>query len=288
MQWSFPFSSRRSSVREWARTAPPESSISPALRSSSRARNATACSTRVSWCTSVSKSKRVRRASGALNRPRNCSTGGKRSSRCASETAGGSAVSARRTVASSAGSGGPGGARSSAQAGRPEPEVAVALLVEPVDRRSSLLDAAVLREPAGSAAASAGSDPRDRSLAGEQRVPSAPAAPPPGRGTLRRHRGRAPPARPDVRGSEHDARNVHLAQVELVPQDEREQQVEGTLERLEVELELANRRHYPPDANGEVGRGPSGSPSPARPSVPRVPLARSRRGRRGRPRSSCQ
>ena len=43
---------------------------------------------------------------------------------------------------------------------------------------------------------------------------------------------------------EHDAGDVDLAQVELVAQDEREQQVEGTLERLEVELELANRHRH--------------------------------------------
>src|SRR5918994_3666162 len=93
--------------REARKAQPPatfSSTIPPAFRSSSSARKATACSTRVIPCTSVSKSKRVRRESSARNRPRNCSTGGKRSSRCASETAGGSAARVRSVAARLSGS----------------------------------------------------------------------------------------------------------------------------------------------------------------------------------------
>jgi hypothetical protein len=42
---------------------------------------------------------------------------------------------------------------------------------------------------------------------------------------------------------QHHAGHVHFGQVELVAKDERQQEVEGTLERLEVELELADGRH---------------------------------------------
>ena len=56
--------------------------ISPVLRSSSRARNATACSTRESSSTSSSKTKRVRRARTARKRSRKSDTGGKRRPRC--------------------------------------------------------------------------------------------------------------------------------------------------------------------------------------------------------------
>ena len=38
----------------------------------------------------------------------------------------------------------------------------------------------------------------------------------------------------------HDLREVDLAQRQLLPQDERQQQVERPLERVEVELELAD------------------------------------------------
>src|SRR5207248_10935901 len=57
--------------------------ISPERRSSSSARNATACSIRGSSLTSWSKSKRERRRSTERNRSRNCVTGGKRSAMCA-------------------------------------------------------------------------------------------------------------------------------------------------------------------------------------------------------------
>src|SRR5262249_10275267 len=63
---------------------------SPALRSSSMARNATACSTRVSCATSWSKSKRRLRESRPRKRSRNCETGGKRSAMWLTEGAGGS------------------------------------------------------------------------------------------------------------------------------------------------------------------------------------------------------
>ena len=40
---------------------------------------------------------------------------------------------------------------------------------------------------------------------------------------------------------DHDRGDVDLRGLELLPEDEREQQVEGTLERVEVQLELADR-----------------------------------------------
>ena len=43
---------------------------------------------------------------------------------------------------------------------------------------------------------------------------------------------------------QHHAGNVHLAQVELVAQDEREQQVERAFERVEVQLELTHGRRH--------------------------------------------
>src|SRR4029079_10138092 len=77
--------------------------ISPALRSSSSARNATACSMRERPAASCSKSQRRRRRSSARKRSRNWTTGGKRRPMWASETAGGSAASPRRAVASASG-----------------------------------------------------------------------------------------------------------------------------------------------------------------------------------------
>src|SRR5262249_36729147 len=86
--------------------------ISPARRMSSRARNATACSTRVSSPTSWSKSNRDRRRRSERNRSRNCDTGGNRSAMCASETWGGSFASRRITSARRCGSSGASGASS--------------------------------------------------------------------------------------------------------------------------------------------------------------------------------
>src|SRR5207244_5692290 len=60
---------------------------------------------------------------------------------------------------------------------------------------------------------------------------------------------------------DHDPRDVDLGEVELLLQDQRQEQVERPLERVEVELQLAY--FHPRQANATAGRGPSGSPSPA-------------------------
>ena len=134
-------------------------------------------------------------------------------------------------MASSAGSCQPAGARPSAQAGRGRGGSSGRLLVEPVDEPGSrLLDAAVLREPTGRLRRGLGRIEilEIGLLAGEQR---------PGlQLQQRRHQDEELPQASEVEllalgqpleEGEHDAGDVHLAQVELVPQDEREQQVEG-------------------------------------------------------------
>src|SRR5256886_1104460 len=80
------------------------SETSPALRSSSIARKATAASTRESPTTSDSKSNRRRRRNTARNRSRNCDTGGKRSAMCPSESEGGSVARSRSAAPSRSGS----------------------------------------------------------------------------------------------------------------------------------------------------------------------------------------
>jgi hypothetical protein len=57
-----------------------------------------------------------------------------------------------------------------------------------------------------------------------------------------------------------DLGDVDVARLQLLAQDERQQQVEGSFERVEVELELADVRHRA-EASGVGGRGPSGPPS---------------------------
>src|SRR5581483_10873838 len=78
--------------------------ISPARRSSRRARNATACSIRDSSPTSWSKSNRTRRRRTDRNRSRNKVTAGKRSAMCESETSGGGVARSRSAPASRSGS----------------------------------------------------------------------------------------------------------------------------------------------------------------------------------------
>src|SRR6185437_4612764 len=58
-----------------------------------------------------------------------------------------------------------------------------------------------------------------------------------------------------------DAGEVDVPQVELLLEDEREQQVERPLERVEVELELPD--NHPRDPSSVTGRGPSGRPCAA-------------------------
>ena len=58
-----------------------------------------------------------------------------------------------------------------------------------------------------------------------------------------------------------DPGDVHLRQVELLLQDERQQEVERALEGVQVQLELPHQHRA--HASGPVGRVPWGSPSPA-------------------------
>ena len=64
---------------------------------------------------------------------------------------------------------------------------------------------------------------------------------------------------------DHDLRQVDLGERQLLPQDERQQQVERPLERIEVEVEPADqgRRRHAAQASRASGRGPSGWPSSA-------------------------
>src|SRR5205823_3541294 len=63
---------------------------------------------------------------------------------------------------------------------------------------------------------------------------------------------------------DHDPRHVDLGEVELLLQDQRQQQVERTLERVEVELELPYLHRRQPSVR--AGRGPSESPLPVPPA----------------------
>src|SRR5204863_7325758 len=56
-----------------------------------------------------------------------------------------------------------------------------------------------------------------------------------------------------------DRRHVDVDQLQLLPQDEREQQVERPLERVEVEIELP--RQHAGEVSDRGGCGPAGWPS---------------------------
>ena len=106
---------------------------------------------------------------------------------------------------------------------------------------------------------------------------------------------------------EHDPGDVDLASVQLLAQDEGQQQVERALERVEVELELADDSRAG-TLTARAGRGPCGiaiagpfglaplAPPAADPPRPRLPAAeelppdeergRAARTRRARPRRS--
>ena len=75
-----------------------------------------------------------------------------------------------------------------------------------------------------------------------------------------------------------DAREVDVPQVELLLEDEREQQVERPLERVEVELELPD--DHVPDPSAVTGRGSSGRPCAGRSDRPRLRHRPSRDGSR--------
>src|SRR4029450_3830650 len=58
-----------------------------------------------------------------------------------------------------------------------------------------------------------------------------------------------------------DVRDVDLGRLELLLEDEGEEEVERALERVEVQLEVANRRRHGGESSRAVGRA-----RPARPS----------------------
>ena len=216
--------------------------ISPALRSSSSARKATACSTRLSASTSLSKTKRPRRRSTARKRSRKSETGGKVSVMWRSDGAGGSAASARRAAASDSGLlGGKRPLGHGRERWRAEAEVAVGLGVELVlEPARGGAEAAVLREALGELAgrvvgvevleghlfSSSGKSPRAFSSRSEAtRTRNSPST------------SRSPAALLQER--EDDLDDLDVRELELLLEDERQQEVERPLERIEVERELA-------------------------------------------------
>ena len=223
--------------------------------------------------------------STARKRSRNCATGGKRSSRCASETAGGSSASARSATTSASGSCGA-SRRSDARRERrgPEPEEAVALGLQPLGQPGrGLLRAPVLGEPARQLLG--------RLLGLELRQLGLLVREEPARLQLQQRRDEHEelaarlevelvPLGEPLDEREHDPGHVDLGEVELLLQHERQEQVERALEGVEVQLELAH--DHARNASGRAGRGPWGSPSPA----PRAHAAARGGGRSaaGRPR----
>ena len=138
---------------------------------------------------------------------------------------------------------------------RAEPEEAVALRLEPLgEPAGGLLDPPVLGEPPrellGRLARARGRRARPP-RPGRARAPSARAAPRPARGTRRTRPGRARRAR---RGARRTRRTISAtstsASSQLLPEDERQQQVERALERVEVELELADGVSHGAEASG--------------------------------------
>src|SRR5439155_10490980 len=73
------------------------------------------------------------------------------------------------------------------------------------------------------------------------------------------------PAGQSFQKGQDDPGHIDLAQVELVLQDERQEQVEGTLERVEIELELAD--DHVGEGTRATGRDPWGPPCAA-PAAP--------------------
>ena len=210
--------------------------------------------------------------SSARNRSRNSETGGNRSAMCASETAGGSAASARSASASGAGScGASRRAGSRRERRRPEPEEPVALVGEPLrEPLRGLLDPPVLLEPprqllggllglelvelvvllreeAARLQLEQGRD-EDEELAARLQVELLPL-------------GETLDERDD------DPGDVDLRQRQLLLEDERQQQVEGPLEGVEVQLELAHasspRRLTLAAPDAAASGSPSSGPSSA-------------------------
>ena len=77
---------------------------------------------------------------------------------------------------------------------------------------------------------------------------------------------------------DHDRGHVDVRRLELLLQEQRQEQVEGALERVEVQLELAHN-HGAREASVGVGRGRAGRPSPS--------SARRASGRRGGSAGPC-
>ena len=240
-----------SSFCVWAETligangAACSSAISPVLRSSSSARKATAWSTRESEPTSASKSKRRRRRRTARKRSRNCETGGKRSDMCASETS-------RRRRREQAQRRGellrvlrrelP--LRTRRERRRADAEVAVALAGQPLGEPDGrLLHPAVLGEPARELLGRLlGLELGElRLLVREERASL--------QLEQRRDQDEELAARLEVElvplgepldEGDDDRGHVDLGRLQLLLQEQRQEQVEGTLERVEVQLELAD------------------------------------------------
>ena len=218
------------------------------LRSSSSARKATATSMREKPATSWSKSSRMRRASSDRQRSRNCATGGNRSAMCAVEsirrlgTASSRSASARRCGFLR---GELGLRRLRRERRRPEPEEARCLQAArratpplPSTRRYSA------KRRASSSAASSGSSSASSALLVRKEA---------ARLELEQRRDQHEELAAGVEvellplgepGDErdHDLGEVDLGERQLLPQHERQQQVERTLERVEIEVELADRR----------------------------------------------
>ena len=152
------------------------------------------------------------------------------------------------------------------QRSRPEPEEASPLRREPLGqplRRA--LDPPVLLEPPRELLGRLlrAPDPRAPPRPGTARAPSARAARRPARGTRRTRRDRALPARRAARRTRARSPPRRPRPRQLLPQDQRQEQVERALERVEVELELADA-HARGTLAARVGRGHVGWPSSAR------------------------
>jgi hypothetical protein len=148
---------------------------------------------------------------------------------------------------------------------RPEPEEPVALRLEPLgEPLRSALDPPVLLEPPRQLLGRFGRlEILEVGFAGEQ----------PARLQLEQGRDQDEelaagvqveliPLGQALHEREHDPGDIHLAQRQLLPQNQGQEQVERALERVEVELELADA-HRGHNASSPVGRDPWGSPSSA-------------------------
>ncbi len=171
--------------------------------------------------------------------------GGNVSFKCWSDGSGGSTASARRTASSS-----PGilsrerPLRHRRERRRPQPEVAVGVRVEPlVQPLRRGLEAAVEREPLGQLLGG---------LLRSELVEALLVREEPARLQLeqRGHEHQELSARVEIDAralgelldeGEDDVRHLHVAELELLFEDEREEEVEGPLEGVQVQVEVTNR-----------------------------------------------